>query len=104
MLVKIFPGFLEAHTAAEVSEEESLPSPSLHSVMIPFTQYFGSVSASSSERQLETLAAFINRGVEGDTVLKNAISTCFLEHLRQIRAYQALSPYLSPEAKRRTHA
>src|SRR5439155_2408023 len=57
-----------------------------------------------SDRQVRQLAELINQAVEAPDELENAVSTCFLEHLRQVRTYKVLAPHLSTQAKRRTHA
>lgn len=76
----------------------------LHSVMRCFTEYFGAEGSTTSERQLQALGGLIDEAVAVDDQLENAVSTCMLEHLRQIKAYKILSPYLSRKAKQRTHA
>ncbi len=69
-----------------------------------FAEYFGAEGGAASERQLQALGGLINEAVAVDDELENAVSTCMLEHLRQIKAYKILSPYLSPKAKQKTHA
>jgi hypothetical protein len=69
-----------------------------------FTQCFGRVQRALSAKQLKGLGALLSDAVELDDDLENAVSTCFLEHLRQIGGYRALAPFLSERAKERTHA
>jgi len=103
-LVEIFPGFARDVTDDDLAEWERMSVQDPHAVMIPFTQYFGANQTTFSDRQLQALGTFLNRAVEFDDALENAVGTCFLEHLRQINGYAALSPYLSAEAKSRTRA
>jgi hypothetical protein len=103
-LVLIVPAFGEACTEEEMREEESLSAVTLHFVMQRFAEFFGGAQASLSQRQLAALGAFLSQAVENDDDLENAVSTCFLEHLRQIRGYEALAPHLTALAKRKTHA
>lgn len=77
---------------------------SLHSVMQHFAVYFGTNKNDFSERQIRLLGSLIDEAVAAEDVLENAVSTCLLEHLRQIDGYKTLSPYLSKKAKERTHA
>jgi hypothetical protein len=100
----MFPDFVEDHTAADLEESERNGTPTLHSVMIPFTQYIGGVQRTLSARQLKELGTLLNDAVELDDDLENAVSTCFLEHLRQIDGYRVLAPFLSKRAKEKTHA
>ncbi len=80
------------------------PSGKLHCILRGFMDFFSSAQNEGSEHQLKALGHLINEAVAMDDVLENAVSTSMLEHLRQIEAYKALSPYLSPKAKERTHA
>lgn len=100
-LVRLFPDFALDHTEADLEEAEREGTPSLHSVMIPFTQYFGGAQHALSKSQLVQLGALLSEAVEIDDDWENAVSTCFLEHLRHIRAYKTLAPYLSKRAKTR---
>jgi hypothetical protein len=67
-----------------------------------FTQCFGADHQEFSERQLTSLGQLLDEAVMVDDQLENAVSTCMLEHLRQINGYKALSPYLSKTAKEKT--
>jgi hypothetical protein len=103
-LTEIFPDFIHDHTPEDLEESEREGTPSLHSVMIPFTQYFGGAQQAASQQQLRALASLVNEAVSVDDNLENAVSTCFLEHLRQVRSYKTLAPFLSSTAKDKTHA
>jgi hypothetical protein len=103
-LVAVLPGFAAYHSRADVEEAEQDQTATLHSVMAPFTQYFGRQSASLSEKQLKVLGKLVSEAVEVDDDLENAVSTCFLEHLHQIKSYRAIAPYLSDTAKARSRA
>jgi len=104
VLVEIFPSFARDVTDDDLAEWERMSVQDPHAVMIPFTQYFGTNQATFSDRQMSALGTFLNRAVEFDDALENAVATCFLEHLRQINGYAALSPHLAAEAKSRTRA
>ncbi len=78
--------------------------PTYHSVHMAFTPFFGGRSASFSERQLRSFGELVSTAVAAGGSLENAISTCLLEHLHQIRALRVLRPYLTERARERTHA
>jgi len=99
LFTEIFPDF---SSYCEVEEIE--PDTTLHFVMMDFTSYFGSYCDKFSESQLRKVGNFINDAVAVDDKLENAVSTCLLEHLRQIRSYKILAPFLSRRAKDKTHA
>ncbi|CAG7855901.1 hypothetical protein MCAMS1_00202 [biofilm metagenome] len=73
-----------------------------HSIMSSFSYYFS--RSSFTEKQLKKLGDFINQSVINEDSIENAISTGFLEHLRQINKYALIAPYLSALAKRKTRA
>lgn len=99
-LQAIFPEF----GSEEILHELETSDYDLHTVMHLFAEYFGTEGSTASERQLRALGGLIDEAVARDDQLENAVSTCMLEHLRQIKAYKILSPYLSRKAKQRTHA
>ena len=99
LLTEIFPGF-----SVHCEVEEIQPDTTLHFVMIDFTTYFGGHRDTFTETQLRKLAHFINDVVAVDDNLENAVSTCLLEHLRQIDSYKILAPFLSRQGKDKTHA
>ncbi|HEX3104515.1 MAG TPA: hypothetical protein VHQ22_08705 [Terriglobales bacterium] len=99
-LQTIFPEFSSEDVLHDVGTSDY----GLHTVMRNFTEYFGAEGSTASERQLRALGGLIDEAVAVDDQLENAVSTCMLEHLRQIKAYKILSPYLSRKAKQRTHA
>jgi hypothetical protein len=97
-LVRVFPDFANDCTREELSGETTL-----HFVMIDFASYFG-CGERFSQAQLKSVGAFVNDAVMVDDDLENAVCTCFLEHLRQIRGCKALAPHLSPRAKAKMRA
>jgi hypothetical protein len=99
MLFNIFPEY-----SATVPNPINAEDPSFHSVLIEFSSDFGRLARGASEKQLRSFALLINAAVENGGGLENAFSTCLLEHLHQIRALQALRPYLSKLAYERTRA
>jgi len=96
-LINIFPSFQEEW-------EENENDITLHAVLIVFTQYFGAEQEKFNKKQIKKLADFINKSVEKDDDLENAISTCFLEHLNQIESGKLMKPFLSKIAKDKMHA
>jgi hypothetical protein len=76
----------------------------LHGVMSLFAQHFGSNGGGYSERQLRSLGGWLSSAVTVPGSLENAVSTCFLEHTRQLKVNRLLAPYLSRLAKEKSHA
>jgi len=103
-LTTLFPEFTEYHSVEDLEDSERDEAAILHSVMFPFTQFFGGRHTTFTEKRLSTLATLLNEAVALDDVLENAVSTCFLEDLHQIRGYKALAPHLNAVARRKTHA
>ena len=101
-LVAIFPGFKEYW---EDDDNPHLESGAFthHGLMIEFTSFFGKELATFSERQLKAFADVVNSAVGQPGALENAVATCFLEHLHQIHANKALNPFLSRQAKEKSH-
>jgi hypothetical protein len=75
-----------------------------HEIMLAFTPYFGSSLYAFSVKQLGEFGSMVNKAVDHGGDLENAISTCFLEHIRQIDASKVLAPFLTREAKKRSRA
>jgi hypothetical protein len=78
--------------------------PTYHSVLMAFTPFFGRQIGAFTERQLRTFAELVNEAVAAGGSLGNAFETCLLEHLHQIGATRTFRPYLSGNARERTHA
>ncbi len=75
---------------------------SLHGIVLEFSAAFGAEEA--TQDQIEGLAEFVEQAVAVDDQLANAVSTCFLEHLRQIDRRNVLYSRLSREARRHVRA
>ena len=75
-----------------------------HRVMQEFLMYFSKNHSSFTERQLRRFGDWVSKAVSVDSDLENAVSTCFLEHMRQVKINRMLAPYLSPVAKVKSHA
>jgi hypothetical protein len=75
-----------------------------HRVMQEFLMYFSNNHSSFTERQLRRFGDWVSKAVSVDSDLENAVSTCFLEHMRQLKINRVLAPYLSPVAKVKSHA
>jgi molecular chaperone GrpE (heat shock protein) len=103
-LQAIFPTFESQDLRENLQDDLRPPSGKLHCILRDFMNFFSSAQNEISEHQLKSLSHLINEAVAVVDLLETAIATCMLEHLRQIEAYKALSPYLSPKAKERTHA
>ena len=97
-LVALDSGF---ETELEVEEPEDL---TIHRVMSLFAQYFGANGSRFSEKQLRRLGEWLSSSVSVPCELENAVSTCFLEHTRQLKVNRLLAPYLSKVAKEKSHA
>jgi hypothetical protein len=97
-LCTIFPEYDEALT------DEGEGEPSFHSVLIAFTCFFGSQQNAFSDKQLTDFGSLVNAAVAKPGLLESAFSTCFLEHLHQIKARKILNPFLSNLAKQKCHA
>ena len=96
-LCSLFPDF-RAEWAAEC-EDEVFPSKSLHTVYQSFLPFVSRLEL--DERQSSGLAAFFNSEVQKGGNAENAVSTCVLEHLSQVRMLGKIRPFLSAEARRR---
>jgi hypothetical protein len=57
-----------------------------------------------TERQLRRFGDWISKAVAVDGDIENAVSTCFIEHTRQVKINRVLAPYLSPVAKAKSRA
>ena len=75
-----------------------------HRVMQEFLMYFAKKHSFFTERQLRRFGDWISKAVAVDGDIENAVSTCFIEHMRQVKINQVLAPYLSPVAKAKSHA
>lgn len=104
LLYKIFPVYRTHWEDSDnpfISEDGTF---NFHGVMIDFTEYFARSLDALSEKQLRELGGLIDAAVAEDGPLENAVSTCLLEHLHQIKASKVLGPFLSPIAKEKSHA
>ncbi len=97
-LFAIFPEYRAEHRPIHDD------TPTYHSVLMAFAPYFGSRSASFSERQFRSFGELVSAAVAAGGSLENAFGTCLLEHLHRIQASKILRPYLSELARERTHA
>jgi hypothetical protein len=77
---------------------------SFHAVARTLTDYLPARCDSLTKRQLRAFAAWINGMVQAGGDLANAVSTCFLEHTRQIGVYKMIAPHLPALAKASAHA
>lgn len=104
-LQAIFPSFgrEDRDVTGELKEAQTAEH-GLHYVMRRFAEFFSTSGEEISDRQLRALGYLLNASVTVDDVLENAVSTCLLEHLRQMNRYKLIAPYLSKTAKRKAHA
>ena len=103
-LCELFPAFND-----EWAEENAPPEDGLvdgvyyewthHAVLSAFLAYFVRHQDVFTEIQLRRLGDWINNAVTNDDEIENAVATCFLEHMRQVRINRCLAPYLSRMAK-----
>ena len=100
----------EAHGVVVTRGSPSLPLRSVpqqrgfHCIMAELIQFFGMNHQTFSEKQLRRFGQWVNAAVLIEGPLENAISTCFLEHTRQVKINRVIAPYLSREAKDKSHA
>ena len=99
-LVALDPAFENELKRREEAPDEL----TLHTVMRFFTQYFGENGRRFSEKQLRRLGEWLNSVVPVPGELENAVSTCFLEHARQLKVDRLIAPYMSESAKEKFHA
>ena len=99
-LKEIFPQFGNDDVVKDVEASDH----GLHCAMRRFADYFGSAGTDISDRQARSLGGLLDQAVASDDVLENAVSTCFLEHLRQMDRYEVLALHLSRRVKARTTA
>jgi hypothetical protein len=85
-------------------ENEKPDELTLHRVMMLFAQYFGANRSSFTKKQLARLGEWLSASVAAGGMVENAVSTCFLEHIHQLKVNRILGPYLSQQAKDKTHA
>ena len=93
-LSKVFPAFADYW---ERDIEGDLPSKSLHAVYMSFLPFLGGSSPTQAQWQL--LASIISREVAAGGNRENAVDTCMLEHLHQVKLNKVLRPLLSEQAK-----
>ena len=108
-LCEIFPSFEEWWKEEDAPPEDGLIEGvyyqwTHHRVMSEFLVYFGKNHQSFTEKQLERFGEWVNAAVSSNNDLENPVSTCFLEHARQVRINRVLAPYLSRQAKDKSHA
>jgi hypothetical protein len=100
-----FLAALDPTFAAEwESNEHTDDDLTLHHIVRVLACHLGARHSSLSEKQLRKLAEWLNASVAAGGERENAVSTCLLEHLHQLKLSRVLGPYLSPIAKERTHA
>jgi hypothetical protein len=93
-LGSIFPAFVPFAEQEPVSGFDPEPL-TYHYLMLEFAAFFGREASSSAPRQLRELAEFLSRAVDAGGPLENAVSTCFLEHTRQLKVNRTLGPWLA---------
>lgn len=104
-LQAIFPSFgrEERDLTPELKQAQTAGC-GFHYVTRLFADFLSTSPEEFSKRQLRSLGCLLNACVSVDDGLENAVSTCLLEHLRQMNACKLISPYLSATAKRKAHA
>jgi len=101
-LCAVFPDFEKWWNDAE--REPLDAKQGFHTIMAEFIQFFSMNHQTFSQKQLRRFGEWVNAAVLIEGPLENAISTCFLEHARQVKINRVLAPYLSPAAKDKSHA
>lgn len=77
---------------------------SLHSIYMTFLPFLTANIGKIHHGQIQQFAALINEAVDAGGDSENAVSTCILEHLGQVKLYSILKPLLSEESLKRLHA
>ena len=108
-LCEIFPRFADEWAGESAPTEDGMLDGvyyewTHHSVLRAFLGYFANNQESFDELQVSALGSWINNAVLVDGDLENAVSTCFLEHVRQVKVERLLWPYLSRRAKAKSYA
>ena len=107
-LCAIFPAFEASWADEEAPPEDGLVEGvyyewSHHAVLHNFLEYFAMNHESFTANQLRALSEWVNRAVSVDDDMENAVTTCFLEHARQVGIDRVLRPFLSSKAKEKSH-
>jgi len=103
-LCTIFPAFVASWAEEEAPATDGLVDGvyyewTHHAVLRNFLEFFASNRESFTAKQLHTFGEWVNHAVSKEDELENAISTCFLEHAKQIGINRVIGPYLSAKAK-----
>jgi hypothetical protein len=97
-LVGIFPTFA-AELAAVADDPPELGERTLHSVFFEFAPYFSRHVDSFSDKQLEKFGKLLHAALQTNGQLENALSTCFLEHVRQLKVSKQVRRLLRKAAR-----
>lgn len=90
-LVELFPSF-----AAQIEGEDITGYHQVIGLLTPvITGYLHEAPKGTTERFCEVVNAMVDAGGE----VENAISTCLLEHVSQVKVRRIISPYLSASAR-----
>ena len=104
MLLGVFPVFIQDCSIEDFREADASGEATLHMVMREFCSHYSCRQEQFSAKQLKSLGDIVTMPLASMTIWRMRWLPAFLEHLRQVRGYQALAPYLSSAAKARTHA
>jgi hypothetical protein len=101
-LCDIFPSFAHEWAREHAPAEDGLVDGvyyewTHHGVLRPFLEYFANNQHMFPEVQIRALGLWINSAVAVDGELENAVSTCFLEHMRQHQPAAVGAPLESSE-------
>jgi hypothetical protein len=102
-LSEIFPGFRDHWNDKDNPFVQDDGSFGYHAVMLNFNDFLAGVESWSNE-QLKRFSEVLNAAVTRDDDLENAVSTCFLEHMHQMKMTKLLNPHLTAQAKRKSRA
>ena len=75
-----------------------------HRLAMEFLDYCAGNHTTLSQQQLHAVGAWLNDAVAHDDELGEAVTTCFLHNCRAHHLDRVLAPYLSRQAKAKTHA
>ena len=102
-LARLFPSFAE-----EAEDPTEWPPEAgeftFHTVMFNFTPFFGKEIERFSSKQLAEFGKFLHAVSLTTGSLENAVSTCFLEHTRQIKVNKRLQPWITAARSKKRDA
>ena len=98
-LLELLPRFSEEWDEGDGFRDEE-GEYSFHSIMLTFGPQSAAYLNEADRNTVQAFCELLNRSVENEGDLENAVSTCFLEHASQLGVSRVLKPHLGPKARR----